>query len=422
MTTPDTTGEGKVFSPKNLMITALAVIIALIVGAIGWWAFNLVTSTKVHANFSSAVGIYKGSNVRVLGVDVGKVTDVTPRGETVDVEMRVRRGVKLPADVKAVQVIPSLVADRYIQMIPAYSGGPEASGDITLGPDRTAVPVEIDAIYSNLQKLSRSLGPGEDGKGGVNKRGALSDFVSAGAEALDGNGEKLGNAISNLSKAASTLADSSGDISSTIKNLDVFVGALRQNDTQVRQFNSQMASFNTFLAGEREQLGKALDTLSYALGDVARFLAQNEAKLGQAIRDLQPTGQALLDNKEDLLEIFTVLPVTIDNLINAYDAESGTVAMRVNITDLQDPIASQCRLLDLGKLLPGNPAAKQFSQQLRPLIDHCLEIGADIRKGIDPILPVLPFGIMSGDKLQRYPAPGTVPGNPDPSLVIPGGN
>ncbi len=82
MTTPDTTGEGKVFSPKNLMITALAVIIALIVGAIGWWAFNLVTSTKVHANFSSAVGIYKGSNVRVLGVDVGKVTDVTPRGES----------------------------------------------------------------------------------------------------------------------------------------------------------------------------------------------------------------------------------------------------------------------------------------------------------------------------------------------------
>lgn len=422
MTTPDTTGgESKFFSAKNILITALVVIAALIIGVIAWWGFNLLSSTKVKATFSSAVGIYEGSNVRILGVDVGKVTDVTPHGETVEVEMRVKRGVTLPADVKAVQVIPSLVADRYVQLIPAYTGGPKAGDDVVIGEDRTAVPVEIDAIYANLQKLSRSLGPGTGPKGSSPKKGALSDFVSAGAQALDGNGERLGNAIAGLSKAASTLADSSGDISSTIKNLDVFVGALRENDAQVRQFNTQMASFNTYLAGEREQLGKALDTLSYALGDVAGFLADNEAKLGRAIRDLQPTGQALLDNKKDLLEIFTVLPVVINNLINAYDAEAGVVSMRVNIPDMQDPMGSMCKMLDLKNLLPGNPSAIAFSRQLAPLIDGCADLTKQVREGVlEPMLPVLPFGIMSGNKLQKYPAPGTVPGNPDPAL--PGGN
>ncbi|GAA4744081.1 MCE family protein [Gordonia alkaliphila] len=418
MTTSDSTVDNTFFTAKNKMIAALVVILALIAGIIGWWSWNLLNSTTIKATFSSAVGIYEGSNVRILGVDVGKVTKVTPQGETAVVEMRVDNGVQLPADVQAVQIIPSLVADRYVQLIPAYSGGPTAGNDITLDEKRTAVPVEIDAIYGNLQKLSKSLGPGEDG---VNQKGALSDFVTAGADALEGNGEKLGAAITNLSKAASTLADSRGDIVDTVKNLDVFVGALKENDQQVRLFNSQMASFNTFLAGERSQLGKALNTLSFALGDVARFLADNEAKLGQTIRDLQPTGQALLDNREDLLEIFTVLPVTISNLINAYDAESGTVAMRVNIPDLQDPAGAMCKMLDLGKLLPGNPQAKAFSNQMQPLIQHCLDLGEQIQDDVlEPMLPILPFGLMSNKKLQRMPTPGAVPGNPDPAL--PGGN
>lgn len=419
MTTPDTTvNETKFFNAKNNLIIAVVVIVAVILGIIGWWAFSVMSATTVKARFTSAVGIYEGSNVKILGVDVGKVTKVTPRGKTVEVDMRVNHGVKLPADVQAVQIIPSLVADRFVQLVPAYSGGPKAGSNVTLDTDRTGVPVEIDAIYANLQKLSKSLGPGTDE---VNEKGALSNFVTAGAKALDGNGEKLGNAITNLSQAASTLANSRGDIASTIANLDVFVGALKENDAQVRQFNTQMASFNTFLAGERDQLGKALDTLSYALGDVAGFLADNEDKLGKAVRDLEPTADALYDNKKDLLEILTVLPVTVSNLINAYDAESGTVDMRVNITQLQNPAGALCKMLDLGKLLPGNPQAVQFSKIMAPLVNNCTEVGEQIQNNVlEPLLPILPFGIMSGKKLQDMYHPGQNAGNPDPAL--PGGN
>ncbi|GAC79231.1 MULTISPECIES: MCE family protein [Gordonia] len=413
MTTAD--NESGVFNKRNIVFGALGTILVLILGTAGWWASTLVGTTTVHATFSSAVGIYEGSNVRVLGVDVGKVTKVTPNGDVVDVDMRVNRGVQLPKDVGAVQIIPSIVADRYIQLTPAFDGGAEADSEIRLGTDKTRVPVEIDAIYKNLQKLSVSLGPD-----GANKNGAVTDFVSTAAKNLDGNGAKLGEAITNLSKAATTLSDGRGDLSSTISNLNVFVGALRENDSQVRQFNTQMASFNQFMAGERNQLGKALDTLSYALGDVATFISDNNDRLGKAIRGLQPTGQALLDNKDHLLEIFTVLPVTISNLINAYDAESGTLAMRLNLTDLQDPLAAQCRFLDLKNLMPGNPLAIDFSKKMAPLINGCKDLSKQITSGVlEPMLPILPFGILSAKKQQQNPAPGTNSGNPDPRL--PGG-
>lgn len=417
MTTPDltgTSGPGRWFTPRHIVMLVLGLILALVVGSALWWLFSGIGTTTVNATFKRAVGIYSGSDVRILGVKVGKVNEVTPDGDKVHVKMTVNRGITLPADVRAVEVVPSVVADRFVQLTPAYSGGQKAGSEVNLSLEQTLVPVEVDDLYANLQKLSKSLGPN-----GVNKNGAVNTLVKTAADNLKGNGAQLGEAITNLSKASTTLSDSRGNLVDTIKNLNVFVGALRENDTQVREFNAQMASFTSFLAGERQQLGLSLNKLSIALGDVAGFIEDNQQALGDTVRSLEPTTQALFDNREHLKEIFTVLPVTINNLINAYDAESGTLAMRLTLPDLQDLIGAQCRLLDLGKLMPGNPAFVQFSNTLRPLISQCEAIGMQIqRKVLEPLLPVLPFGIMSNNKLQKYPVPGTQGSNPDPNLQV----
>ncbi|MHC3003447.1 MCE family protein [Gordonia metallireducens] len=421
MTAPDltqTSGPGRWFTPRHIVALVLGLILALVVAGALWWVFSSMGTTKITATFKRSVGIYSGSDVRILGVAVGKVDSVTPQGDTVKVTMTVDRGITLPEDVRAVQVIPSVVADRYVQLTPAYSGGPKAGRDITLGVDQTMVPVEVDELYASVKELSDALGPdGANKTDGTGRQGAVSELVATGAANLEGNGDKLGAAIENLSKASTTLSDSRGNLFDTVKNLNTFVGALRENDAQVRQFNTQMASFNKFLAGEREQLAAALNKLSVALGDVAGFLDDNREQIGETVKDLQPTTQTLLNRKDNLKEILTVLPVTISNLINAYDAESGTLAMRLTIPDLQDLIGAQCRLLDLGQLLPGNPQATQFSNTLRPLISQCEALGKQITDGVlEPMLPVLPFGIMSNNKLQKAPVPGTVPGNPDPEL------
>ena len=64
--------------------------------------------------------------MRILGVAVGKVTEVTPKGDKVEVEFEFDGKYKVPADAKAAVVAPSLVSDRYVQLLPAYTGGPGA--------------------------------------------------------------------------------------------------------------------------------------------------------------------------------------------------------------------------------------------------------------------------------------------------------
>lgn len=410
--TQDTRGPGRWLTPKHIVVIVIALILALLVAGSLWWVFMRVNSTQVTAYFKSTVGIYGGSDVRVLGVVVGTVEKVEPEGDQVRVEMRVDGNVDLPEDVGAVQITPSVVADRYVQLTPVYTGGPTAPKDITLPVSKTMVPVEVDELYSSVQKLSTALGPD-----GANKDGAVSELVTTGAQNLAGNGEALQSTITQLSKAANTLNESRGNIVDTVKNLDSFVGMLAANDQQVRQFNTQMAEFNNFLAGERDQLGTALDKLSVALGDVAGFVEDNRESLGDRVAELIPTTQLLVDTKASQKEILTYLPLALSNLINAYNAESGTLDLQLTLPELQDLFGAPCGLLDLGRLKPGDPAFEQFSTTLRPLIDQCANVADQITAGVKTPTLNLPFGILSADNLQnRGPVPGTVPGNPDPGL------
>ena len=78
----------------------------------------------VSADFTQGIGLYPGSPVRVLGINIGRITDITNRGNLVRVDMHIdKTTTKLPADVTAAIVPVSLLGERYIQFGPVYTGG-----------------------------------------------------------------------------------------------------------------------------------------------------------------------------------------------------------------------------------------------------------------------------------------------------------
>ncbi|NUS43509.1 MAG: MCE family protein [Mycobacteriaceae bacterium] len=403
---------------RSAVIIGLAALLVLAGGG-GYWLYGKLTTTHITAYFDRTVAIYPGSEVRVLGVQVGKVASVTPQGDRVKVEMNVKRSVDIPADAKAVQINPSVVGDRFIQLAPAYTGGPKMARDAVIPKERTATPVEVDRLYKSIKDLSDALGPN-----GANKNGAVTDLLKTSAANLSGNGEALGTSLTNLSRAARYLSDSRNDIFDTVKNLQVFVSALAVNDQQVRTFNAQLASLSGFLAAERADLGNALQKLSVALGDIARFIDANREMVAQNAAGLTTLTRILAQQRDDIAKALPVLPVALSNLINIHNGESGTLDMRANLTDLQDPMGAQCRLLQIQKYKPGDPGAEALGRTLAPIVAHCKEIGDQITHGVKTPSLVLPFGILSNDNIQRNPVPGTVPGVDSarpPASQTPGG-
>ncbi|MFB7664365.1 MCE family protein [Kitasatospora sp. NPDC056138] len=281
------------------------------------------------AYFDHTVGVYAGSDLRVLGVKVGTVDSVQPQGTRVRVTMTLDRGVPVPADAHALVVAPSVVSDRYVQLTPAWTGGPQIRDRAEIPADRTGTPVEIDQLYQSITRLSDALGPN-----GANATGALSRLLDVGAQNLDGNGQAMGQAIDRLGQATRTLSDHRDDLFAMLTELQSFTTMLKNNDDKVRSATDRLAAVSGFLADDKENLGAALQQLATALGQVKTFIQSNRSRLKTSVDRLAPITQTLVDQRASLAELLDTAPLAADNVLNAYDPAHGTLDGRADLNEL----------------------------------------------------------------------------------------
>jgi phospholipid/cholesterol/gamma-HCH transport system substrate-binding protein len=315
---------------------ALGVVVALVVGAL-WWQARPKRAVHVTAHFSRAIGLYAGSDVRILGVKVGTLTKVTPEGPSVRVDFEYDPKYRVPAGAEAVIVPPSLVSDRYLQLTwdrtdPANRTGPTMADGADLPLSRTAAPLELDDLYKTVNDLSVALGPS-----GANKDGALNRVLEVGAANLRGNGKSLNQTLADLADAVRTLSENRGNLFGTVTNLQKFATALATSDQQVRLFTENLSTVSTQLAGEREELAAALSNLGGALGAVATFVKDNRTLLKQNVSGLADVTSVLVKERAALAEFLDLAPTTLANLAHAYNGRGGTLDTRMNLQFLQDP-------------------------------------------------------------------------------------
>jgi virulence factor Mce-like protein len=335
-----------------------------------WWVTMGHNGTRITAYFTKAVGVYSGSEVKVLGIGVGRITSVTPQGDRVRVEMTVDDGVEIPANAQAVVVAPSLVSDRYVQLTPAYDAGPLMKSGTVIPLDRTATPVELDDLTASVNNLATALGPN-----GANKNGALSNVLDTAAANLSGNGELFNQTIQQLADASATLADSRGDLFTTVDNLNKFTTTLAESDAQVRDFNTKLADVSGYLADDRDELGTALSSLGVALTDVQGFIADNKDLISSNVDKLTGITQALVDQRGAIAEILDVAPLAMSNFLNTYDAASASFAIRGNLNELTyPPVLLLCRTIKASTPTQLPTTLADLCSKLAPYLDGTLQL------------------------------------------------
>lgn len=376
--------------PSLTRALAIVCVVALAATGIIWWLFS-ASQHRVTAHFTSAVGIYAGGDVRMLGVPVGTIDKVQPNGKDVRVEFLLDSDVKVPADAGAVLVSPSVVSDRYVQLTPVYRGGPTMQDGAVIPQERTATPVELDQVYRSLNDISSALGPQ-----GANKDGALTDLLNTGAANLNGNGKALADTIQHLGQAGTTLSGNSKELFATVDNLQKFTTMLAANDGQVRHFNTQMAQVNSFLADERGDLAASMKELAIALGKVETFVRDNRQLLHSNVGQLNSVAQVLVKQKAALGESLTNAPLALGNLQNVYNASSGTLDTRANINELnQPPLVAVCKLL--GQTPPGDTPPQ--------LLDACKGLQGVVNGALPLPTPAQIVGSLQQGKLPPLPLP-----------------
>ena len=310
--------------------------VALAVGLFVLWPGR--GSHKIVALFSSAVGLYPGDEVRVVGVPVGKIDSIEPRADDVKITMSVTDDVKVPADARAIIMSPNLVAARFIQLTPAYEHRRADAGrrrHHRAGPHRRA-----GGVGRGQGRADQAVRTARPAAGGL--QGPLTAFVDQAATTFDGNGDSFRNALRELSQTAGRLGDSRTDMFGTVKNLQMLVDALSQSNEQIVQFSNHVASVSQVLADSSTGLDTTLGTLNQALEDVRGLLKDNNETLIGSVNKLADFTKILSDQHDDIEQVLHVTPNGLANFYNIYNPAQGTVGGVLSLPNFANPVQFIC--------------------------------------------------------------------------------
>jgi len=383
-----------------LSLTAAA-LIALIVAAGTFIAHHRIfRPTVITAVFSSATSIYPGDEVRIAGVKVGTIWSIRPEGTKATFTLAVDHGVRVPAEARAVIVAPNLVAARFVQLAPGYSGGPLLGDGGVIPIERTAIPVEWDQVKEQLTRLATDLGPDD-----VTATSSVGRFIDSAATAMDGNGDKLRQTLAQLSRVGRIVADGSGDISQIITNLQTFVGVLHQSNAQIVQFEDRLATLSSVVDGSRSDLDAALTNLSDAVQDVQRFVGGTRDRASEQATRLLHVTQNLVDHQDELEQVLHVTPSAIANAYNMMDPRTGGAGGVFVLNNMANPTMFICGMVGALQNVTAPETGKLCAQYLGPGLNRM-----NFNYLPFPVNPLL-TSVPSRDKLI-YTDPKLLPGGP----------
>ena len=337
---------------KIVALGAAGLVAVVAIAATVWfYTADKLDVITVTAQFDSAAGLYENNTVAVLGIPVGKVTEIRPMGSYVEVEFTVDQDVKVPADAQAVTISNSILTDRQIELTPPYREGPTLQNHDTIGLNRTKTPVEFARVLDVLDKLSTSL------RGDSKGAGPIADVVNASAAIADGNGQQMKDALGELSDALRLSADRGAvtrdQLTTIIRNVSSLFEAAAANDQTLREFGSTVRELSQILADEDLGTGTTGKKLNEVITQVGEVLETHRDAVKQIVLNGNTALTTTVDHQRDVAEFLDLTPLTLDNLYNAIDNKNGALRVHVLIDKVlfdTSTVKEMCNMMGLRQL------------------------------------------------------------------------
>ena len=354
-------------NPRRWKMVLTFILCASLVGATVVLVRGTDRQSRIHltAYFVNSNGLYVGDEVRILGLPVGKIDRIEPQPEQAKVSFWVDGRYKVPADVNAAVISPSLVSVRAIQLTPAYTSGPTITDDSSIPLQHTAVPIEWDDLRQQLLRLTDTLQPTQPG--GLS---TLGQFVSTSANNLRGQGANIRDTLIKVSQAFSALGDHSQDLFGTIKNISILVSALQSSTDLLRQLNQNLAGVTGLLSNGPDEVGAAVQDINDVIGDVQSFVADNKETIGTTSDKLASVTTALNQSLDDIKQTLHITPTTFSNFINIYQPAQGAFTGAIALGNFSNPISFLCGAIQAASRLGAEQSAKLCVQYLAPIIKN----------------------------------------------------
>ena len=259
-------------------------------------------ASKFRVELANVSTLEPNSPVFVGDVVVGSVDAMTVRDWHADVEVSVKPGVVIPANVVATVGQTSLLGSMHLALNPPLGQAPIGR----LQPGAT-VGLNKSSTYPSTEQTLSALSVVING-GGV---GQLGDIVAELNAALNGREGSFRDLLSRLNEFVGVLATQRDSINATVDSLNRLAGTFAgQRDVLTRALDRIPPALDV-LVRERPQLTAALTKLGDFSDLAAGLVNDSQADLVRNLRNLEPTLRSLADvgpKLDTALAYFTAFP------------------------------------------------------------------------------------------------------------------
>ena len=308
---------------RTRVLSVLALVVVAVV-VLAWLLSGARTDDRVRltAEFTNADGVYVGSQVRIVGVEVGLVEQVEPAGDVVRVQLSLDPGTTLPEDVGAVVMNPAVIADRFVELTPAYQGGPEFPADGTVPAERTRAPLAFDEFVSSIDTLSSAFAPGAE---------EIARGLDRGAEALDGRGATLNRAIRNLSTVSAVGGDRAEDLEAIITELAVLMDAAGARDETMRDLVLGLDDLGRQIRQDQIDVAAPAEDLRVILDQLDAIVAERGEDITAATDATRDVTALYAEHRTDFAEFLDLYPLMMGNLADSIGPD-GRARIRLDVS------------------------------------------------------------------------------------------
>jgi phospholipid/cholesterol/gamma-HCH transport system substrate-binding protein len=279
----------KAFTERNPgRIGLIGTVVLVLIAAVVFYAKDLplFNGTTYRAEFTEAAGLRPTDEVRIAGIKVGEVKDVSLAEDRVLVKFRVTDawvGNHTTASIK----IKTLLGRKFLALNP--SGDRAQDPDQSITRDRTVTPYDVTQA---LQGLATTAGEIDTGQLAQSFRTISDTFRDQPAEvraALDGL-SALSRTISSRDAQLTKLLTGARQITTTLSTSDdAFDAIINDGKALLAELSDRRDAIDRLITGTR-RLATQLSGL----------VADNQARLGPALRQLDTVTGILQKHSADL--------------------------------------------------------------------------------------------------------------------------
>lgn len=251
-----------------------------------------------RADFTSVSGLQAGDFVRIAGVEVGKVKNISLNKERLAVvEFTADESVVLTEGSQAAVRYDNPIGGRFMELREGTGSLKRLNPGQAISKDRTEPALDLDALVGGFRPLFRALDPDQ-----VNLlTGQLID-------AFQGQGATISSFLSQTAALTNTLADRDALIGQVIGNLDTVLGSMSKQSDQFAKAVDSLSELVDGLAERRTDISDAVAYTNAVSGSVADMLSQARPPLKTVVEQSDRVGSIVVADHEYFDNLLNTLP------------------------------------------------------------------------------------------------------------------